>query len=69
MALRYNTEQRNFLADAFGNVYTSGSMQIRTGAQPANGQDAAAGDLLGTIQLPVTPFGAATAGAIAKAGT
>ncbi len=44
------------LADVSG----AGSLRIRTGAQPANGDSAASGTLLATFTLAATAFGAAT---------
>ena len=69
MAYRQNNATRDALATAWGDTFTSGSMEIRTGAQPADPQTAASGTLLATIQLPASAFGAPTTGAIAKAGT
>jgi hypothetical protein len=41
----------------------SGTIQIRTGAQPTNVGDAAQGTLLGTLTFGATAFGAASSGA------
>lgn len=68
-----STALRNVIANAIGNGgaginFDSGTLEIRTGAAP--GADAAAtGTVLATITLPADAFGAAAAGAIAKAGT
>ena len=69
MALKKNVAFRNSLADYMNTIFASGSIEIRTGAQPALGSDAASGTLLATITLPATPFGAAASGVISKAGT
>lgn len=68
-----STALRNVIANAIGNAgaginFDSGTLEIRSGAAP--GADAAAtGTVLATITLPADAFGAAAAGAIAKAGT
>lgn len=69
MSLRLNDAFRNDLADRLAVIFASGSVEIRTGAQPADPDDAASGSLLATIPLPATPFGAAASGAVAKSGT
>ena len=57
--MTHNTAALNALATAFGNLYNSGTLEIRT----------AANAVLATITLPATAFGSPTAGAIAKNGT
>ena len=69
MALRKNTNMANEQATASMALYNSGTLQIRSGAQPASANDVAAGVLLCTITLPATAFGTAAAGVIAKTGT
>lgn len=69
MALRRNTGLINGIANAFGALFGSGTLKIYSGGQPATGNDAAAGTLLATINLPASPFGAAAAGVISKSGT
>jgi hypothetical protein len=69
MSLRLNDAFRNDLADRLAVIFASGSIEVRTGAQPADPDDAASGTLLATISLPATPFGAAASGAVAKSGT
>jgi len=69
MALRLNDVFRNALADRLAVIFASGSVELRTGAQPADPDDAASGTLLATITLPATPFAAAAGGAVAKNGT
>lgn len=55
----HNTAARNSLATSFGNLYNSGTLEIRT----------AANAVLATITLPASAFGAAANGAISKNGT
>lgn len=69
MAERLNAAARNLQADSIGTDLNSGTMEIRTGAQPASGDDAASGTLLVTINLPADAFDAAVAGVAVKAGT
>jgi hypothetical protein len=68
MATR-NTALRNALADAHAAIYNSGAILFYTGSRPADPNNAMAGTLLATMTLPATAFGAASAGAAAKAGT
>ena len=58
MALRLSTAVRNAMGDAFADLLDSSTIQIRTGAQPTNVADAAAGTLLGTLTFGATAFGA-----------
>lgn len=55
----YNTATRNALASAFGALFNSGTIEIRTSANA----------VLATISLPASPFGAASSGAISRNGT
>jgi hypothetical protein len=59
MSLIYNTATRNELAAAYGNLFNSGTLEIRTAADA----------VLATISLPATAFGSPSAGQIAKNGT
>jgi hypothetical protein len=69
MALRKNTNMANAQAIASTDLFNSGTLQIRTGSQPASANDAATGTLLVTITLPASAFGSPTGGVIGKAGT
>jgi hypothetical protein len=51
------------------NLGASATLKIFSGAEPANCAAADPSGLLATITLPASPFGAASAGAIAMAGT
>ena len=62
MALRLATATRNAGCNAIGDALNSGTIQIRTGAQPTNVADAAAGTLLGTLTFGATAFGASATG-------
>lgn len=59
MALTQNDGTRNILATAFGDIFNSGTLEIRTVAD----------SVLATISLPATAFGSPTAGVISKNGT
>lgn len=69
MAFRKNDGLRNAQADAFGDLFNGGTIQIRSGGQPADPDDAASGTLIVTINLPADAFGAAASGVISKSGT
>lgn len=65
MAYRLSTASRNAACDAIVDLLDVGgtaTIQIRTGAQPTNVADAAAGTLLGTLTCAATAFGAASTG-------
>ena len=65
MALRLSTASRNAACDAIVDLLDvggTGTIQIRTGAQPTNVSDAAQGTLLGTLTFSATAFGAAATG-------
>lgn len=67
MAIRLPDASRNAMADALTllvNTGGAGSIQIRTGAQPAAG-GAATGTLLATVALAADAFGNAAAGTAA----
>jgi hypothetical protein len=63
MALRLANATRSAACNAVVDLLDSGTIQIRTGAQPTNPDDAAAGSLLGTLTFNATAFGAASNGA------
>lgn len=63
MALRLSNAARSLACDAVVDTLDSGTIQIRTNAQPTNVDDAAAGSLLGTLTFNATAFGAASNGA------
>lgn len=62
MAFRLGTAARNACVDAVGPLLNSGTIQIRTGAQPTNVSDAAQGTLLGTLTFGATAFGSGSSG-------
>lgn len=65
MALRLSTASRNAACNAIVDLLDvggTGTIQIRTGAQPTNVGDAAQGTLLGTLTFSATAFGAAATG-------
>jgi len=67
MAYRRATATRNAVADTEGDLLNSGTIQIRTGAQPTNVGDAAQGTLLGTLGFSATAFGAPATGVVTAA--
>lgn len=66
MATRLPTAARNAATNAVAGLpdadVGAGSIQIRTGAQPATANDAATGTLLATLTLADPAFGASVAG-------
>ena len=62
MALRLATATRNAACNASVDLLDGGSIQIRTGTQPTNVADAAAGTLLATLTFGTPAFGAAATG-------
>lgn len=69
MALRNNEALRTKIADDFADLWDGGSIEIRSGGQPADPDSAASGTLLCTITLPTPAFGAAAVGVVSKTGT
>lgn len=67
MAWRRATATRNLVADVEGDLANSGTIQIRTGAQPATPDTAASGTLLGTLTFSATAFGAPATGVVTAA--
>lgn len=64
MALRLATATRNALANTLGDALDGGSIQVRTGSQPATPDTAASGTLLGTLTYPNPAFGAPSTGVV-----
>lgn len=66
MTIRLATTARNASTDAVVDLIDAGSgagtIQVRTGSQPASAQDAASGTLLATITLGDPAFGASSVG-------
>lgn len=69
MALRKNAALRTKQADDFADLWDGGTIEIRTGTQPASPDSGASGTLLVTIDLPTPAFGSASSGSVSKAGT
>lgn len=70
MAMQYSVAVRDAQNDAFeATVGASPTLEIRTGAPPANCAAADSGTLLVSMTLPSDWLGASSAGAKAKAGT
>jgi hypothetical protein len=63
MAYRLANATRSACANANVDLLDSGTIEVRTGAQPTNVDDAAGGTLLGTLTFGATAFGAASNGA------
>jgi hypothetical protein len=68
MPFKQNTALRNVVADAFGDEFDGGTLEIRSGAAPGPNAGAA-GTVLATITLPTPGFGAASGGVVGLAGT
>lgn len=73
MAIQLSTALKNQVLNGIFNAaagisFDDGALEIRSGAPPGP-DEADAGDLLADITLPSDAFGAAAAGAAAKAGT
>lgn len=65
MAMELATGARNAACDAIVDAIDAGgagTIEIRTGSQPASPNDAASGTLLATLTFNATAFGAAAAG-------
>jgi hypothetical protein len=70
MAFQFSTAVRNAWLDAIeAAIGTSVTLEIRTGAAPANCAAADTGTVLATITLPADWMAAASAGAKAMSGT
>lgn len=73
MALRLPTNSRNAACDAVVDRADAGTgagtLDVRTGSQPASANDAASGTLLATFTLADPAFGAAATGAAALDAT
>jgi len=69
MTVRVDTDVVNGLADAFAAYFDSGVLEVRDGTQPTDADDAAVGNVLASITLPATAFGAASGGVVSKNGT
>jgi len=60
---------RNAQLDALASKFNSGTLECRTGTQPASAEDAATGTLLATITLATTAFPAASGGVLTMNAT
>lgn len=70
MAIQLSAGVRNAMANQLeATVGTAPKLQIRTGSQPSDTSQSAAGTLLAEITLPSDWLGAASAGAVSKSGT
>lgn len=70
MSFQYSVALRNAKLNTIDTtVGTSATLKIFSGAEPANCAAADPTGLLATITLPASPWGSASAGAIALAGT
>lgn len=67
MAYRRATATRQAVGDAERVLFNSGTIQIRTGGQPATPDTAASGTLLGTLTFGATAFGATNTSGVATA--
>lgn len=62
MTTNLSATARNAMVNAVASILNGGSIQIRTGSQPASAATAATGTLLGTLTLSASAFGSATSG-------
>lgn len=70
MARQFSTALRNAIANAYeATVGASPTLELRTGAPPANPAAADSGTLLASMALPADWMTAAVAGAVALQGT
>lgn len=69
MTIRLPNTSRNAAVDAVLALAASGSIEIRSGSQPASASDTATGTLLATFTLDGTPFATASSGSAAIADT
>jgi hypothetical protein len=69
MTIRIPSASRNAAVDAITALAASGSIEIRSGSQPASASDTATGTLLATLTLDGTPFGAGSSGAATLSDT
>lgn len=69
MALRKELTLINAQANAIGDLFNNGKIQLRTGGQPADPNSAASGSLLAEIDLPADAFSASIGGVITIAGS
>jgi hypothetical protein len=69
MTIRLNDACANDMLDGLDATFNSGTLEIRTGTQPASANDAATGTLLASMTVPADAFSAAAARVKAKAGT
>jgi hypothetical protein len=67
--IKKNTALRNKQLNDSLAVFNGGTLEIRTGAQPASANNAATGTLLATINIPNPAFSAASGGVTSKNGT
>jgi hypothetical protein len=67
--IKKNTALRNKQLNDSLAVFNGGTLEIRTGAQPASANNAATGTLLVTINIPNPAFSAASGGVASKNGT
>lgn len=64
MATRISTGARDAAAAAIGALLNGGTVELRTGSQPATPGTAATGTLLATLSLSATAFGSPSTGTI-----
>jgi hypothetical protein len=69
MATRIPNASRNAAVDAVTALADGGTIEVRTGSQPATASDTATGTLLVTFTLAATAYGAGASGVATLAGT
>lgn len=68
MATRIPNASRNAAADAIAVLANGGTIEVRSGSQPAAASDTATGTLLATFTLASTAYGASSSGTATLAG-
>lgn len=69
MTIRLPNASRNAAVDAILALAASGSIEVRSGSQPASASDTATGTLLATFTLDATPFASSSSGSANIADT
>ena len=69
MAVRINDAARNGMVDELAGAFAGGTLELRTGAQPASANDTALGDVVVSITLPNPAFSPASEGVAALTGS
>lgn len=69
MTVRTNDALANERLDAFDTDFNNGTLEFRSGAQPATANNAATGTVISSVPVPADAFAAAASRQKAKSGT